>query len=146
METSVAFVHKDDTLFEQAGTKRKKKGKKGKVSEDEGQVKRSLACHFKIDMDILELTVQNKMVDCLPAEAFDDGEFMRGMLYGLFYLIQEGDLHKQEWYVENSPLPSDQWNPEGYVAWLALNYLTPSDIKRLISQWENRFEAYYLYV
>ena len=104
METSIGFVHKD-MPFEQAGSKRKKKGKKGKDSEDEGQVKRSLARCFKIDMDILELTVQNKMVDRLPVDAFDDGQFTRGMLYGLFYLMQEGDLHDQEWYVKDSPLP-----------------------------------------
>ena len=66
METAIGFVHKDDAPFEQAGSKRKKKGKNGK---DERQVKRSLARRFKIDMDILELTVQNQMVDRLRAEA-----------------------------------------------------------------------------
>ena len=143
METAIGFVHKDDAPFEQAGSKQKKKGKNGK---DERQVKRSLARRFKIDMDILELTVQNQMVDRLPAEAFDDGQFTRGMLYGLFYFMEGGDVHDQEWYVKDSPPPSDQWNPEGYVAWLALSYLTPLDIKRFISQWEKRFEAYYLYI
>ena len=147
METSAIFEHGEEAPFENAGKKRKKKGTKEKDSGDEGQVKRSLAQRYKIGIDILEMTVTYDMVHRLPAEAFDESDHTLGMLYGLFYFMKDGCLHNQEWFVEGAPPPpSDQWNPDGYEAWKILSFSEDSDIKHLVSKWEQRFEGYYLYL
>ena len=127
--------------------KGKTKRKKTTKDSDDETTTKTLATHkYKINIDIITKMVELGGMDRLPATAFDGEDFTHSALLGLFYLLKDGNLLRTNWYDEDCPPPSNQYDLEGYGYWKVLSLFNDREIAEHISNWVNRFDGHFLHV